>query len=192
MDLSSPITRLTSRRRTRGVILALGVVAIVAAVDGARITRLEGINTAIRSGQLPAEAPGQPREIRFARAAAAAVAPAASGAEDDALNRYRSLQDDTPLGRAARFNSANALMRQAITVRTSPQPGQAIPLIELAKETYRELLRTDPSNWGARYNLERAQRLLPDPEDSEAPPSEAPSNAERAATTMRGYSPGLP
>ncbi len=192
MDLSLPITRLTSRRRTRAVLVALLLLAIVATVDGARTARQHRINDAIRSQKLPDEAPGQPRELQFARAALASVAPAASGAEEDVLNRYRALQDDTPLGRAARFNSANALMRQAITVRTSPQPGQAIPLIELAKETYRELLRTDPSNWGARYNLERAQRLLPDPEDSEAPPSEAPSNAERAATTMRGYSPGLP
>ncbi|MDO9314605.1 MAG: MxaK protein, partial [Burkholderiaceae bacterium] len=68
----------------------------------------------------------------------------------------------------------------------------ALPLIELAKETYRELLRADPDNWAARYNLERAQRLLPDPDDGDAPPAEAPSNAERAATTMRGSSPGLP
>ena len=192
MDLSSPITRLTSRRRTRAVLVALLLLAIVATVDGARTARQHRINDAIRSQKLPDEAPGQPRELQFARAALASVAPAASGAEEDVLNRYRALQDDTPLGQAARFNTANALMRQAITVRASPQPGLAIPLIELAKETYRELLRNDPSNWGARYNLERAQRLLPDPEDSEAPPSEAPSNAERAATTMRGYSPGLP
>ena len=192
MDLSSPITRLTSRRRTRAVLVALLLLAIVATVDGARTARQHRINDAIRSQKLPDEAPGQPRELQFARAALASVAPAASGAEEDVLNRYRALQDDTPLGQAARFNTANALMRQAITVRASPQPGLAIPLIELAKENYRELLRNDPSNWGARYNLERAQRLLPDPEDSEAPPSEAPSNAERAATTMRGYSPGLP
>jgi len=67
-----------------------------------------------------------------------------------------------------------------------------VPLIELAKETYREVLRHDPRHWPARYNLERAQRLLPDPEDGDGGPLEVPSNAERAATTMRGYSPGLP
>jgi mxaK protein len=83
-------------------------------------------------------------------------------------------------------------MRQAVLIRTGEQPGQAIPLIELAKESYRELLRAEPSDWGARYNLERAQRLLPDPYENETPPSEPPSNAERAATTMRGFSPGMP
>lgn len=191
MGLSASITRLTSRRRTRAVIVALLLVVVVASVDGMRTARQQGINDAIRSQRLPAEAAGEPRELQFARAAIAA-ATAASGAEDEALNRYRTLQDDTALGQAARFNTANALMRQAVAVRSTEQPGQAIPLVELAKESYRELLRTDPANWGARYNLERAQRLLPDPDDSDAPPSEPPSNAERAATTMRGYSPGLP
>lgn len=191
MGLISPIARLTTRRRTRAVIVVLVLLGIVAAVEAVRTSRQHAINDAIRSQQLPAEASGEPRELQFARAALAA-ATSASGAEEDALNRYRALQDDTLLGRAARFNTANALMRQAIAVRATEQPGQAIPLIELAKETYRELLRADPSHWGARYNLERAQRLLPDPDDGDAPPSEPPSNAERAATTMRGYSPGLP
>ena len=42
------------------------------------------------------------------------------------------------------FNSANLLLRQAERVRAGNQPGQAIPLIELAKETLREILRHDP------------------------------------------------
>lgn len=192
MGLSSLITRLPSRRRTRWAIVCLLLLVIAAAVDGLRTARQQDINEAIRSQRLPTETPGQPRELQFARAAVAAANSAASGAEDESLNRYRALQDDTALGQAARFNTANALMRQAIAVRATEQPGQAIPLVELAKENYRELLRADPANWGARYNLERAQRLLPDPDDSDAPPSEPPANAERAATTMRGYSPGLP
>ena len=54
------------------------------------------------------------------------------------------------------------------------------------------MLRDDPQHWDARYNLERAQRLLPDPDDDEPEPPAPQRNAERAATTMRGYSPGLP
>ncbi len=178
---------LKSPRRTRAVLVALALLAVVAAIDGGLALRRHRINDAIRTQRLPTDAPGQPRELQFAWAAAHA----ASGADNDAFSRYSALQDDSPLGLAARFNAGNALMRQAVAVRASAQPGQAIPLIELAKENYRELLRADPAHWGARYNLERAQRLLPDP-DGEAPPSEAPSNAERAATTMRGVSPGLP
>ena len=83
-------------------------------------------------------------------------------------------------------------MRQAVDVRASTQPGQAIALLELAKEYYRDVLRDDPAHWDARYNLERAQRLLPDPDDEDTTSVDLPRNRERAATTMRGYSPGLP
>jgi hypothetical protein len=47
------------------------------------------------------------------------------------------------------------------------QPGQALALIELAKEGYREVLRQESDDWAARYNLERAQRLVPDPDDAD-------------------------
>lgn len=178
----------STRGRTRAAWAALALLAVVALADGSHGWRQMQINDAITSGRGITESEGAAPELQFALAAAMA----ASGAEEAAQNRYRSLADDSELGRAARFNSANALMRQALLIRAGNQPGQAIPLIELAKESYRELLRADPSDWGARYNLERAQRLLPDPYESEAPPSEPPSNAERAATTMRGYSPGMP
>ena len=83
-------------------------------------------------------------------------------------------------------------MRQALRLRDGSQAGQAIALIELAKENYREVLRRDPAYWDARYNLERAQRLLPDPEEIDPTSGEEAKRAERAATTMRGYTPGLP
>ena len=78
-------------------------------------------------------------------------------------------------------------------LRAGAQPGQALALIELAKESYREVLRHDPAHWDARYNLERAQRLRARPRRGRRArrPTRARS-AERAATTMRGYSPGLP
>lgn len=183
---------LATRRRTRWVfgLLALAVLAVI--VDAASLWRAEQTNALIASGRAIPDAPGQPPELRFAQAHAQAQAQAASGARDAALNRYRALQADPRVGAAARYNSANLLVRQAIEVRASAQPGQAIALLELAKEYYRDVLRDDPAQWDARYNLERAQRLLPDPDDEEAGPLGQAGNRERAATTMRGYAPGLP
>jgi len=166
--------------------LLLAALVALAALDGWRWQRDAGINAQLVSNAAPTDL--RVPQPRFA----AAYAQAASGAEEAAVNAYRPLQGDDPLGQAARLNSANGLLRQAIGLRQGAQPGQAVPLIELAKETYREVLRNDPQHWPARYNLERAQRLLPDPEDLEGGPLEVPRNAERAATTMRGYSPGLP
>lgn len=178
------------RRRTvlKLAWVALAAVVLAAALDGWRLRRDEAINAQITSGALPPEHPEAAAELRFAHAAALA----ASGAGEAALNRYGTLHADTPIGQAARFNGANLLMRQAIVMRAGAQPGQALALIELAKEGYREVLRHDAGDWAARYNLERAQRLVPDPEEVDEEPPEARRSAERAATTMRGYSPGLP
>lgn len=183
---------LATRRRTRWVFAVLALTALAALFDTAVLWRAAQTNALIGAREPIADAPGQAPELRFAQAHALAQSPAASAARDAALNRYLALQSDARLGAAARFNSANLLVRQAIEVRSSAQPGQAIALLELAKEYYRDVLRDDPSNWDARYNLERAQRLQPDADDDEAPAPGQERNRERAATTMRGHSPGLP
>lgn len=179
---------LNPRRLGRGLLVALLLVALAAAVDGWRLQRERALNERISSGGTGGDAAGAPAELRFALAAAQA----ASGAQDAALARYGTLHDDPALGRAARYNSANLLLRQAVELRANAHPGQALALIELAKEHYRELLRQDADDWDARYNLERAQRLLPDPEIEEEAMPDNRRDAERAATTMRGHSPGLP
>ena len=80
-------------------------------------------------------------------------------------------------------------------MRESDNPAaaaQSLPLLELAKVGYREVLRDNPAHWDARYNLERTLRLAPEgdqPDDDAAPP---PLNNERAATTMKGFTMGLP
>lgn len=178
---------LTRRHAVQAAWATLALVATAAAWDAWRWNEVRRINAAIDAGQVPADATG-PREWRFAQAAALA----ASGSADAALARYGTLHGDDALGRAARFNSANLLLRQAVELRRGNHPGQALALVELAKENYRELLRAAPDDWNARYNLDRAQRLVPEPEEADEEPPEARRNAERAATTMRGYSPGLP
>ena len=177
---------LITRPRVRALWLLLAVLAAASAVDGVRLLRAQRWNAQIDAGVAAFDASAPP-QARFAFAAAQA----ASGAQEAALRHYATLQNDAAVGQAARYNSANLLLRQAIVLREQSQPGQALALVELAKEHYREVLRRDPEHWNARYNLERAQRLVPDPEDIE-PPTGPQRSAERAATTMRGYSPGLP
>ena len=173
---------------TRVVWVALAALAVVAAADGAWTSRLQRLNAQIKAGQATPPPAGAEPELQFAYA----YAQAANGEFDPALKRYQALEAETPLGQAARFNSANLLVRQALRAQAGAPSGQAIALIELAKENYREVLRRDPADWDARYNLERAQRLLPDPEEVDPDAAAESRQAERAATTMRGYSPGLP
>ena len=179
---------MTARQLTRGALVLLALLALLAAIDGFGWWRSARWNQMIESGNVPTEADALPPQVRFAQARAQAL----RGETEAALRRYRSLQTDSVVGLAARYNSANLLMRQATALQSGPEAGKAIALIELAKESYADVLRAEPDRWDARYNLERAQRLLPDPELTETEPLAPQPDAERAATTMRGYSPGLP
>jgi mxaK protein len=186
-----------SRRVRARLLVALLLVALAAvAWDAAALWRALGWNRVIaqqharaEAGETTRRAPeALPPEVRFAIAGEQAAA----GDGPAALDGWRALQADTPLGRTARFNAANALLREAERLRAGQQPGQAIALVELAKESLRELLRQDPGHWAARYNLERAQRLQPDADEADTAPAAAPRDAERAATTARGVAQGLP
>jgi mxaK protein len=180
---------LVRRRVVRWIVGTLALVAVLALHDLWRLRQTTQLNALIAAGTPPlADDATAPRELRFAQA----HAHAASGAGEAALNRYGALHGNDAIGRAARYNSANLLLRQAIELRAGTAPGQALALIELAKENYRQILRSAPDEWEARYNLERAQRLVPEPEAGDDELPELQRNAERAATTMRAYSPGLP
>lgn len=185
---------LNPRAVTRAAIGLALLLAAVAALEAALLWRDTVRNGLIAAGTPPADV--DVPELRFAnihaQMHAQAQAQAASGGVDAALNGYRALQGDAVVGAAARYNAANLLLRQALELRAGAQPAQALPLIELAKEEYRALLRQDPEHWNARYNLERAQRLQPDALDEEFTPAAAPRERERAATTMRAQSLGLP
>jgi mxaK protein len=178
--------------RTNAIRCAVGALLVLLALSAHDLWQLHRItraNEQIAAGTPPlGDSNTAPREVRFAQA----YAHAASGAGEAALNRYGALHGNDAIGRAARYNSANLLLRQAIALRAGPEPGQALALIELAKEHYRQILRSTPDEWDARYNLERAQRLVPEPDASDEEPPDVRRNAERAATTMRAYSPGLP
>ncbi len=98
---------------------------------------------------------------------------------------------DADTVRIARFNSANLNLQEAFTLTATDQPGRALPLIEVAKQIYRQLLQEEPADWDSRYNLSRALLLAPDPVD-EPEAIAPPDDAERAITTMKGYAPGMP
>lgn len=180
---------LSSPRRTRWVWALLLLCALAFIAQAGLWQRDQRRNALIEQGAaISAQQAQQVPQLAFAQAHAMA----AGGAEEAALQRYGVLQSNPQLASAARYNSANILMRQALRLHGTAAPGQALALVELAKENYRQVLRDNPGRWDARYNLERAQRLVPDPEDMDTGPPAQPQQAERAATTMRGYSPGLP
>ena len=63
---------------------------------------------------------------------------------------------------AVLFNMGNTYLQQASSIDLEADADLALPLIELAKLSYREALSIDSQHWDAKYNLERALQLLPD------------------------------
>jgi mxaK protein len=184
------LDRLGTPRRTRAAwraVALLAVVALAAALSWALKARDNAVIIEQRANAL-----GDVAEFEKLTPELLAAAEQL----EPALARYRALYGHTQLGAAARYNSANLLLRNALALResdaTSPSQAQALPLVELAKQGYRQALRADPSNWDARYNFERAQRVLPDPDDTDAPIPEPRAQAERSPTTSRGIGGGLP
>jgi mxaK protein len=183
--------------RTRAAWWALAFVAGVALVAAASWWLKARDNAVIAGAQAMAQASAQSKEGDFENTTPALVFAqahelASADQLEPALARYRSLYGHAALGKLARYNSANLLMRQALVLRESDNPGQALPLIELAKQGYREVLRADPEHWDARYNFERAQRAQPDPDDIDAPIGEPSARPEKSPTTTRGVGGGLP
>lgn len=86
---------------------------------------------------------------------------------DDAEALYVKLADRNQkdeLSSAARFNLANHYLKEGLR---SDLPGaQTRPLIEIAKQRYRDLLLVEPEHWGARVNLEHALRAAPELPDT--------------------------
>ncbi len=90
--------------------------------------------------------------------------------------------DDAELVDAVRFNLANLYLRRALALEGDENLDLVIPLIELAKENYRQLLRRDSQHWDAKYNLELALALLPDLEEPGGDDDIMPERSPRANT----------
>jgi hypothetical protein len=154
---------------------------------------------------------GEPR-VRFA----VAYAQGAQGKIQEALNGYRELDSatDAVIRRNAKFNSGNLYLQLALAARNGAagatgaagvtgapgttgaagatgDAGAALTLAELAKQSYRDVLREDSSDWDARYNLELVLRLDPDP-DQDLPALPVPPTRNRTPTVGLGSGLGLP
>jgi mxaK protein len=163
--------------------LALVVLAALAAHDGLELRHAQRVNAQIAAGHAD-RVRGSAPQIAFAKA----YRLAAASQTQQALALYQQAADkgDAALRTAARYNTANLHLRRGYALKRAGQPDQALPLVELAKQNYRELLRADSADWDARYNLERALRLFPDPENANAEAKPPPLNSRRAQATMRG------
>jgi mxaK protein len=104
---------------------------------------------------------------------------------DGALAAYKVIiqADREDLRRIALYDLGNLHLHQALKAGLSDE-SQSLPLIELAKQSYRDLLRKDPNDWDARYNLERALRLAPEDEGDADEDTGPPDPRQHERTTI--------
>jgi mxaK protein len=81
-------------------------------------------------------------------------------------------------------------MRDALAGGAS-EAFRSLPLIELAKQRYRDVLRAEPNHWDARYNLSRALQLAPELEQ-QIEEKEEPPEREQSPSTLQGVRIDLP
>jgi mxaK protein len=178
------------KRRTVHVLFGSTALAcaLLAAFNLVAVTRAERVNRAIATAAPERADPAVP-EARFARA----MALAGAGQVDAAIRAYKEkIQGPrADLALMARYNLGNLYLREAIR-GTSEGSTPALPLIELAKQSYRDLLRIDPSFWDARHNLERALWLAPEIEDPVLDVEQIPDAEDRTMSTLPGARLELP
>jgi mxaK protein len=121
--------------------------------------------------------------LRFARAYALQQ----DGKFEPALQAYASIDvpEDDPMRAHTRYNLANLYLRRALQYRDSGADDLALPLVELAKEYYRELLRGDSQDWPAKYNLELALRVAPETDLDEVQEERNPEHNPRSAAGIQ-------
>ena len=155
-----------------------------------RLWQVEQWNRTITDGSVVSREGELPPEAKFAKAFLLEQ----NGEHQRALSLYQEIDGSRreELVAAARFNAANIYLRWAQDLHAQEGIRQAMPLVELAKQSYRDLLRTRADYWDARYNLERALRLFPESDEQSDATGPAPLHSERAVTTMRGFTLGLP
>jgi mxaK protein len=184
--------------RRRSVHLLFGAAVLVcaafAAYEGVQLREASRANEAVaRATKAPDTADlaalGTFPEAQFAQA----VALAKQSKYEPALERYKVVArgNRADLATDALYNTGNLHFREALSEKTPNAAVRMLPLIELAKQSYRTVLRRDPGRWDARYNLERALWLAPELDESLS--LSVPRNAEdRVMSTLQSTRGDLP
>lgn len=171
-----------ARRVRLGLWAAAVLLAAGAGYECVRIQRALAYAEAVRADDLEAAA-----RIGGARGAFASGLAAQRAGDLDAARRHydAALARDGALRADVRYNLANAYLRRVLELGDEAGDDVVGPLIELAKQQYRDVLRIDPGAWDAKYNLELALTVQPDVE--ETPPADEfnPERSRQAIATQR-------
>ena len=182
------------KRALRWAAVAVSVaLACALAVESWQFARALDVNRQLAARLAGAEESAAPAGFEPRLWVAAARKPARDGHTVEAAALLRRAADASrgDLRATALYDLGNVYLRAALELSQGGADALALPLFELAKESYRAVLLERPDLWDAKFNLELALRAAPDadPDETGAPPV---LTSERAVTTMRAQSLGLP
>jgi len=127
-------------------------------------TKLGSVPTELSPEELASSGLDEPNpSIQLALGSALATGGNMADAEA-LLNKLISSTADQQIRTGAQYNLANLYLREALSGDDAIS-SRTRPMVELAKQRYRDLLTKMPGHWSARYNLERALRLAPEGTD---------------------------
>lgn len=176
------------KRRDVHVLFSVATVlcAVALVYESTHLSNARRVNASISAAS---KADSGVPEAQFAHA----LALAKSGEPDAALSAYKRLIQGKRLDLrvAALYNVGNLHMREAQR-KSTEDATQLLPLIELAKQSYRDVLRATPRDWDARYNLERALQLAPEFEDAPVDDDLQEAPEEHVSSTLQGAKMDLP
>ena len=177
--------------RRRATHISFAIVAVtcgaVATAYGLRLHEAERTNAAIAAARTEVADDAAP-QVKLAQA----LSLARDGKFTAALKLYKSLLDaNDEIRLPALYDLGNLNMREALK-NGQGEAQRFMPLIELAKQSYRDALRSNPADWDARYNLERALWLSPEYDDPMLERNQTPVRSEHAMSTLQGAKIDLP
>lgn len=168
---------------------ALIAVLAAFAVDLYGLLDQRRVNAMLARGEFAPVAERDTARGRLARAYRLHTA----GRLQEALTAYATIAPDADpeLRSVQRFNLANLYLERAVELEANDEIQLATSLVELAKQSYREILARDPHHWDARYNLSRALEMLPDVAAVDFEDEFNPERSPQAPQATRSYE-GLP
>lgn len=114
---------------------------------------------------------------------------------DEALSTLSLImeQGDQVFRAKVRYNLGNLYLEQAMNHVETMKMNEALPLVDLAKQAYRQALALNSQDWDSKYNLEVAMRLLPEMDRINSGNEDDPKKqATQLWTTVPGFPRGLP
>jgi mxaK protein len=168
-------------------IAILSALMLAICYDGIHLLYDKRFNNALATGDASDLRAANDAHRQFARAFALQQ----RGDFKKTVKAYASIEAPTgsQLHMDIKFNLANLYFIEASKLREVGANDLAMPLIELAKQNYKELLRIDNGHWDAKYNLELALVLAPETDPADALDERNPERSPRALTTLQSREP---